>query len=201
MSKKRMLIEVSIIALLSVILHAHWLALIGRFLIVADPLQPADAIVPLGGEAAQERLAYASKLFKQDYAQSFIIVNEDVKLLGIRTDYNELAKREARRLRVPEESIVLAPGVVTSTVDEAFSTRQLAEIEGFRSLIVVTSPFHTRRTRRIFRDVFRDTAITIVVRPVVGHWYEADSSRASADGLRTTWTEYLKFILYLGGYR
>jgi uncharacterized SAM-binding protein YcdF (DUF218 family) len=171
------------------------------FLIVADSLQSADAIVPLGGEAAQERLIHAAKLFKEGYAQSFIIVNEDIKLPGIRTEYNELVKREAIWQGVSSESIVFAPSIVTSTVDEALSVRQLAETEGFRSLIVVTSPFHTRRTRRIFGDAFRETGITITVRPVVGHWYKADSWWKSQEGLQTTWTESLKFLLYLGGYR
>jgi uncharacterized SAM-binding protein YcdF (DUF218 family) len=196
-----MLLFFSIITLLAVILHAHWLALIGRILIVTAPLQFADAIVPLGGEAAQERLIHAAKLFKEGYAQSFIIVNEDIKLPGIRTGYNELVKREAIWQGVSSESIVFAPGIVTSTVDEALSVRELAQREGFRSLIVVTSPFHTRRTRRIFRDTFRETGITITVQPVVGHWYKADSWWKSQEGLQTTWTEYLKFLLYLGGYR
>ena len=196
-----MLLLFSIMTLLALILHAHWLTLLGRLLIVADPLQPADAIVPLGGEAATERLAYAAKLFKEGYAQSFLIVNLEIKLPGIRSEYNELAKREAAWQGVPKESIVFAPGIVTSTVDEALSVRQLAQASGFRSVIVVTSPFHTRRTRRIFADAFRDTSITLTVQPVEGHWYKADRWWKSQEGLQTTWTEYLKFLLYLGGYR
>jgi hypothetical protein len=52
-----------------------------------------------------------------------------------------------------------------------------------------------------FRDVFRGTGITVMVRPVNESRYQADSWWQTRDGLRETWTEYVKLLLYVLGYR
>jgi uncharacterized SAM-binding protein YcdF (DUF218 family) len=176
-----------------------WLPLVGDFLIVADPLQQADALVALGGGG--ERVVYAAKLFNQGYADWLIATNMELNVPGIRESYSELVKREAIWQRVPEENILIAPGTAETTYEEALAVRQLVEERGLRSLIVVTDPYHTRRARMAFRDVFRGTGIEIIVRPVNEHWYKPDSWWKSRDGLRETWTEYLKLILYVVGYR
>lgn len=181
--------------------HSYWLPLVGRFLIVADSLQPADAIVPLGGEAAKERLAGAALLYQEGYAPSFVIVNVHMTVVGIREEYEALARREAIWQGVDAEDIWVAPGRVSSTVDEAWAVRALAETKGWHSVIVVTSPYHTRRTRLIFREVLQETDIRVDVQPLAGHWYEADSWWRSGRGLQTTWTEYLKLGVFLLGYR
>ena len=56
---------VLVVIAITVILASRqlWLPLIGGFLVVADPLQPADALLPLAG--GQERVVYAAKLFNQ----------------------------------------------------------------------------------------------------------------------------------------
>ena len=87
------------------------------------------------------------------------------------------------------------------TYEEAIAVQQLAQEQGWRSLIIVTDPHHTRRARMAFRDVFRDSGITVMVRPVNDSWYQADSWWQTRDGLRETWTEYLKLLLYVVGYR
>lgn len=78
--------------------------------------------------------------------------------------------------------------------------RRLAQQQGWRSVLVVTHSFHTRRARLAFRDGFRDTGITVAVRPVNEHWYDPGSWWQSHKGLRQTWTEYLKLALHLLGY-
>nr|HID14004.1 hypothetical protein [Anaerolineae bacterium] len=64
-------------------------------------------------------------------------------------------------------------------------------------LIITTDPYHTRRGL----VAFRGTGITVIVRPVNEHWYRADFWWRSRDGLRETWTEYLRLALYAVGYR
>jgi uncharacterized SAM-binding protein YcdF (DUF218 family) len=176
-----------------------WLPFIGGFLVVADPLQPADAIVALGG--GKERAVYGAELFNQGYADWFITADMPLNVPGIREPYSELVKREATWQGVPEENILVTPGTVETTYQEALAVRQLAEARGLRSLIVVTDPFHTRRARMAFRDAFRDTDITVMGRPVSESKYRPDSWWQTRDGLRETWTEYLKLLLYVVGYR
>lgn len=162
-----------------------WLPFIGGFLAVSDLLEPADGIVVLGG-GRQERVGYGAKLFREGYAPWFIVANNRLNIPGIRAEYAELMKTEAVWQGVPEEHILTAPGMATTTYEEALAIRQLAGERGLCSLIVVTDPFHTRRARMAFRDVFHGTGIAVMVRPVNEHWYKADFWWKSQDGLRET---------------
>src|SRR5689334_18797594 len=64
-------------ALLVLITGQRLLPLIAAFLIVADPLQSADALVPLAGDPA--RVGYATELFRRGYARWFIITSMQFK--------------------------------------------------------------------------------------------------------------------------
>lgn len=180
--------------------YSFWLPLFGSFLVVADTLQPSDAVVVLGG-GGQERVIHGARLFSENYADWFVVTNMPFNIPGIRTSYGELMRREAIYQGVPEERILTVPGVVETTYEEAQAMRQLSQEQGWRSLIVVTAPFHTRRARICFRQGFKDSGITVMIRPVNDHWYHADSWWRSRDGLRETWTEYAKLVLHFIGYK
>jgi uncharacterized SAM-binding protein YcdF (DUF218 family) len=184
--------------LLLALSHRLWLPLIGGFLIVAEPLQPVDAVVPLAGNV--ERVEYAAKLYQDGFATWFVATSMPHHTPGIRASYSTLVSREAMWQGVPEGAIVQATTVVSTTYEEALAVRDLAQQQQWDSLLVVSSPSHTRRARWIFRDVFAETSITIIVHPVEDHWYTPDSWWQRQDGLRITWTEYLKFGLYIAGY-
>ncbi len=189
------------VAIVVVILgHNLWLPIFGKFLVVADTLGPADAIVVLGG-GGQERVLHGARLFGENYVDWFVVTNMPFNVPGIRTLYGELMQREAIYQGVPIDRILIVPGVVETTYEEAKAMRQLAQEQGWRSLIVVTDPFHTRRARMAFCEVFKGSNIAVAVRPVNEHWYHPDSWWQSRDGLRTTWTEYAKLILHFSGYK
>ncbi|MBI5958984.1 MAG: YdcF family protein [Chloroflexi bacterium] len=188
-----------IIALV-VITHNVWLRWIGHFLVVSDPLQPVDAIVILGG-GGRERSQQGAKLFAEDYARWYVVTNAPLEMPGIREEYSELMKREAIWEGVPEDRILAVPGLVKSTVAEAAAVRQLAEEQGFRSLIIVSDPYHMRRARLIFRDEFKDTGIRIIVRPAEQSRYDPDRWWKTSEGLNTTGNEYAKLLVFLLGYR
>jgi uncharacterized SAM-binding protein YcdF (DUF218 family) len=179
--------------------HPLWLPLIGGFLIVSDPLQPTDALVPLAGHT--ERVEYAAELFEQGFAKTFVATNMPHHTPGVRESYSALVAREASWHDVPSSDIIQATTVVSTTYEEALVVRELAHQQEWQSLLVVTSPSHTRRARFIFHDVFRDTGTRVVIRPVDNHWYTPTTWWHRQDGLRETWTEYLKFATYLVGYR
>nr|MBP8858361.1 YdcF family protein [Anaerolineaceae bacterium] len=76
---------------------------------------------------------------------------------------------------------------------------KIAQKRGFQSLIIVTDPFHTFRTRLIFRSVFRDSGIDLYVRPVRNHWYRSTTWWATSQGRQATLSEYIKIIAYFSG--
>ncbi len=176
-----------------------WLPLVGEFLIVADPLQPADAVVPLAGE--RERVVYAAEVFRQGHASWFVATDMPHQVPGIRDTYAQLVRQEAVWRGVPADRILTVSATAQTTYQEAVALRQLSLERGWRILILVTSPYHTRRARLAFRDAFRDTGVTIIVRPVNPHWYAPETWWRTRDGLRETWTELLKLALYVVGYR
>lgn len=179
--------------------RALWLPAVGRFLIVSDPLQHADAIVPLAGE--RDRVVYAAELFGEGYATWFVATDMPHQVPGIEDSYAQLVRREAVWHGVPDERILTVSATAQTTYQEALAVRQLCQEHGWRTLLVVTSPYHTRRARLAFRDAFRDTGIAIIVHPVSHHWYTPDTWWRSTDGLRDTWTELLKLVLHVVGYR
>jgi uncharacterized SAM-binding protein YcdF (DUF218 family) len=175
------------------------LPLPARFLVIGDSPKQAAAIAPLAGEKA--RVVYGAELFNQGYAKWFVITNMALDLPGINEPYNELVRKEAIRQGVSQDQILVSTEIVETTMGEARVLRQLAEEQGWSSLLVVTSPYHTRRARHILLDAFAGSGIRISVGPVPGHWYEPQSWWREPTGLRVTWDEYVKYGLYLAGYR
>jgi uncharacterized SAM-binding protein YcdF (DUF218 family) len=188
-----MLLTAAVLGVL--VTRSLWLPLVGEFLIVEDPLRPADALVPLAGERL--RIGAGAELLKQGYARWFIVTEMQVDP-GIR--YSDLVRQQASEEGVPAEQIVIAPDVVATTYAEALSVRRLVDAQGWRSLIVVTSPYHTRRAQIIFHDAFAGSGVSIAVRAVRPHWYGSDDWWRYPAGQETTVLEYLKLALYLMGY-
>jgi uncharacterized SAM-binding protein YcdF (DUF218 family) len=140
-------------------------------------------------------VVYGARLLGEGHARSFVATNMPLNVPGVRSLYGKLVRQEAIWQGVPAERILLAPGTVETTYQEAMAVGRLAQEEGWRSLIVVTSPYHTRRARMAFDDVFRGTNIRVVVRPVNASWYRADSWQETESAVRVTWTEYMALIL------
>lgn len=161
----------------------------GGFLVIADPLEKADAVVVLGG--GEGRLEYAVELYRKGYAGAVIIT--DTGLKGIRS----ADEREAWRQNVAESDVWLAPGSARNTIDEARTVRRLVEDKKVKSLIIVTDGFHTQRTRLIFNREVGSGGIKIIVRPVPGHWYKSTTWWLSWAGWRETVSEIVKIVLYV----
>ena len=188
------------VAVLLVVCSNIWLPLVGQFLVVSDPLAPTDAVVALAG-GGPHRVAGAVELVESGYATWLIVTNMPLNTPGIKSSYADLMRTEAVWQGAPEDRILVAPGMVRTTYEEALAVRALAEERGFRSLTAVTDSFHTRRTSWAFQDAFEDSDIAVFVQPARQSWYQASAWWQDRDSLRETWTEYLKLALYQLGYR
>jgi len=171
---------------------------LGGFLIVADPLQPSDAMVVLSGDL--ERMSEIATLFKDNFARLLILTETDQPFTG--SDAPETNSTLAKRLLaqqegIPSDAILVTRSQSNSTLDEARVVLALLQEKGFSSCIIVTDPFHSRRTRMIFNDVFQGSGIKVIVRPVRDHWYRSSSWWLSQRGWQATASEYLKYFAYL----
>lgn len=175
-----------------------WLPYLGVMLVVADPLVPANAVIPLAG--GHQRARYAVEIFAAGYATCFVatdLVPNDAGD-GWRSGENRAIALENG---IPPTQIRQTTGIVRSTYEEAQAIRELAEAQDWRSLIIVTSPTHTRRTRLIMDEVFRDSAIVVMVHPVVGYDYNPAGWWRDEQERKLTLWEYLKLTAFFVGYR
>lgn len=172
---------------------------IGNNLIVKDPLQKCDAIVVLSG-SADERAKHAALLYKQGYAPKIIctgeIIPENIAIAGL--SYNEgdlTALALTRRYHVPDSVIIHVP-TGTSTREEALIMAQYAQKHQLKKLMLVSTAFHTKRAKYIFKKAFRKTDVLLCAQPAPATDYNEQYWWKDEEGLLTVNNEYAKKIYY-----
>lgn len=183
-----LLLGLMIIVMMGVFTYAGLVA-VGALLIVSDPIEPVDAVVVLsGGEG--DRLALALEMDQMGYARYLVITDTTPAA-------NQQLKREAIASGFPQGDIILTNMQVGSTLDEAIAVRELALNRGWDSVMVVTDPYHSFRTRFIFRRELRGSGVEVYVRPLEGHWFRSPSWFIHPEGWRFAFQEVVKFFSYL----
>lgn len=173
---------------------------LGAYLIHGDALEKSDAVVVLGG-GGEHRVVEAVRLIDEQMGRVLILTDTGAVGEGENVRQTSAAFRVvALEEGLSPEAILLTEQVVESTYDEARAVRQTLEQNGMQSVIVVTDPFHTERTRRIFRDAFAGSNLIVHVRPVPGHWYRSGTWFLSREGWAHTIREYAKLVGYLVGF-
>lgn len=170
----------------------------GAFLIVADELLPAKAIVVLSG-GNETRMKEALQLYNEDYGDVIILTETGEEIEDFEVLHSLDMRIQLMNNGVPSGNILITSIEVSSTVDEAEAVKDLMSRRQIASAIIVTDPYHTRRTRMVFQDVFQESGIEISVRPVRGSWFNSRTWFLSARGWQFTLLEYLKLIGYYLG--
>ena len=137
---------------------------VGPWLIREEPLERPDAILVLGSHES-ERLPHAARLARQ-WPEADVLLTQPV----IATPFNcqdcahrgqVLAKAGVAGKRVR----ILAPRVRT-TFDEMRVAASWVAASGRSRLLVVTSPYHTRRVRALARALLPGESVGISACPV-----------------------------------
>jgi uncharacterized SAM-binding protein YcdF (DUF218 family) len=183
------------------VLIAPWLA---TRLIVERPLANADAIIVLSGSAVyKERTKKAAELYKQGVAPIVFITNDGERAGWSQIEqrnppFVELEQRELIANGVLPDAITVLPGEVAGTDQEAKAVA--AEIDGrqIKSLLIVTSAYHTRRALRTFDKILAGKSVVIGIEPAgqtdTNYWW------LSLDGWFTVGGEYMKLAVYWAYY-
>ncbi len=120
--------------------------------IIEDPLDRADAVMVLGDDNFYaDRATRGAELFREGKAS---VVVASGRRLRPNAGIAELIEHDLVERGVPRDKIVRFAHDADSTLEEAQALARLAKERKWHSAIVVTSNFHTRRTRYIFRRVF-----------------------------------------------
>jgi uncharacterized SAM-binding protein YcdF (DUF218 family) len=119
----------------------------GRMLVIDEP-RTSDVILVLAGET-EHRPERALQLLGEGYAPKMVI---DVPAEGRIYEFSplQLARRYAEDLS-QKASISICPIEGLSTKDEARDAESCLAREGAKSVLIVTSDFHTRRALHIFQ--------------------------------------------------
>ncbi len=174
-----------------------------RWLIVSAPLEHADVIVVLSGSSAfVERTQLAAQLYAAGRSKKILLTNDNQQGGWLSAEqrnpfFYELARGELQRGGVPESNIEVIGSPVDGTEDEAIALRKYAKANGVRSVLIVTSPYHSRRALRTFRRVLADSGITVGLAvptgrqtPRLATWW------LSRRGWELVPTEYVKMAYY-----
>lgn len=180
-----------------------------RALIVSSELERADALVVLSGSGAYvERAGLAAQLFKEGRAPKVVLTNDPMigpwsQAEQRNPTFTERATEELQRAGVPLERIEVLPQPVASTYDEAVVLRQWAVSRGLRSILVVTSGYHSRRALWTLRRVFEGSGVEVGLVPVApGQQVPAPAVWwLKPLGWRMVALEYLKIVYYFFRYR
>ena len=160
-----------VVAIAAVLAGAAFFPFAGRYLHVNEPLERADAIFVLAG-ARVERWMEGVELHRERWAPRIVLspgysepAEQRLRAMGIRFPSEiELVRDAMTQLKVPSEAVLVLPREVDNTAQEAEHIRAVCEREGWKTLIVVTSVYHTRRVQLAFRRAFRETPMKVIVR-------------------------------------
>jgi uncharacterized SAM-binding protein YcdF (DUF218 family) len=129
----------------------------GESWIVEDKLERADAIIVLSDDNFYaDRATRAAQVYRQGLAPLVVASGRKLRpYAGI----VELMEHDLVERGVPKDKVVRVAHEADNTRMEAQALVQVAAQHKWRSLIVVTSNYHTRRARYIFEHVFPPESI------------------------------------------
>ena len=147
--------------------------------IVEDPLGKADALVVLSDDNFYaDRATRAAELLREGKAPLIVASG---RRLRPNASIAELMEHDLIERGVPKDKIVRLPQDADSTKEEAEAVLKFAKERRWRSVIVVTSNYHTRRARYIFRRLFPQGIAISIASARDGdfdpqHWWEKRKS-------------------------
>lgn len=138
----------------------------GRWLNVSSPItKPVDDVVVLGGNPGT-RPFVAAAMVRSGYARQILIpqvVDSGDVIDGIIPPEHEIVRQVLLRSGVSGDAIAILPVVADSTDREARCVASYLAAHPQRTVAIVTSDFHTRRTRLLFMRACRNDASRLVV--------------------------------------
>jgi uncharacterized SAM-binding protein YcdF (DUF218 family) len=161
---------------------------VGHWLVVEDPLERADAIVVLSGRIPM-RAIEAARLYRAGYASQVWLTRPEqpaasLEALGIPYSGEDFFnERVLVHEGVPLSAIhVLAPSI-NNTADEARAIAAELRRENGSTVIIVTTKAHTRRVRRLWRQLAGGQGRAIIRAAVSDPFDPAHWWRTTADAL------------------
>jgi uncharacterized SAM-binding protein YcdF (DUF218 family) len=185
-----------LISALVILFNRPILLAVGSYLTASDAPERADVIRVLGG--SPDRYIYGIELYKRGYAPKIIFSMWDNYLPLFHRSISEAVHDYALAEKIPESAVEITSAL--STYNEAMLTKEMIEKNGFKSVLVVSSPYHMRRASMIFHHVIgKEAKLTFVAVPpgwtdFKTEWWKDEESTVAVIH------EYVGIVYYLFKY-
>jgi uncharacterized SAM-binding protein YcdF (DUF218 family) len=174
----------------------------GHFLVVDQDPQPADAILVLSG-SVPDRILEAVELYQGGFAPLIVLCGEpenegsrQLRERGVTLPrVHELNVSVAVQLGVPASAIAVVDRPPGSTFTEALVILDYLAARGAKSILLVTSQYHTRRAGVIYRHL-AGAATKIITRPARTGGFDPDRWWHDRMSVRRLLIEYQKLVLF-----
>lgn len=180
----------------------------GKFLVVKDEVIKSDLLVCLMGQPVERGLEVAD-LYHSGLSPKVFFTKE-----AIPDGYGELVERGVKypetwqllqgvlqSLGIPSGAMVVSQTFADNTMDEAMAVQEVAKKAGIKSVIIVTSPTHTRRALMAFRKAFEGMNIRISMVPSSYSGFDPMNWWKEERYAQQVLMEYMKLIYYFLRYR
>jgi uncharacterized SAM-binding protein YcdF (DUF218 family) len=191
-AKLTVLIVILLLCALIYLVRVPLLRIMGGFWIVSDPPSSADAILILSDDDfTADRASRAAELYHSGWAPRIVASG---RWLRPYASIAELMQHDLESRGVPKKAIVPYAHDAPDTLEELRDLNDFVQQRGWKRIIVVTSNYHTRRTRFLARHIFpRPIEVQVVAAPDVN--FDPDSWWRTREGLKLFLHESLGLIV------
>lgn len=157
------------------------LTALGRFLVDSQPPQPADIVLVLGGDFWGPRVVVGAELAKQGFAPIALISGPPYSEADRVRPEGELAVEFLVKAGFPKKLFQVFAHYASSTIDEAKALRGELARRHVKTVLLVTSSYHSRRATIVMSLFCPGVRFISVPAPDshyhVAEWWRDDSSR------------------------
>lgn len=170
----------------------------GNYLIVSELPEKSEVMFVLSGSPV-DRGTGATKIYNDGLVKKIVCTGgnkpADFEALGLDYYESQLTKSEIVRSGVPD-SIVIVINKGTSTLEESDVVIDYCKQNNIQSCIVLSSDFHTRRVRTVFKKKLEKENIKAIICGAPSGNYNESSWWESEYGMIAVNNEYVKLIYY-----
>ena len=147
----KQIVNILILIVIGIVLFYVSILGIGFYLSPQDTLEPADAIVVISGGETRTRTLEGVDLYLNQFAPTLVFSGDAID------PYSPSNAETMRDIAVDEFSIdendIITEDYATSTYENALNLKSIFENNRINSIILVTSPYHQRRSKMTFQYV------------------------------------------------
>ncbi len=182
------IVVLSVLGIVAVFLFRH----AGSFLVVDNQPEHADLIVVLAGGDNDLRYWNGVKLLQEGYAPRLML---DVFAKGRTFGHSDIELAQEMLDRTTPGRSTICPLQQSSTYDEAGYLRECLAGSGVKSILLVTSNYHTRRSSEILQKRLPQYHFSFYAAP--DPYYFGERWWTNRQWAKTTLSEWERYVWWL----